>query len=268
MINLENQFQEIQDLIENAKRNALKLVNKELISLYLDIGKYINNKLKSAEWGDKVVSQLADYLKKKKPDLTGFSRASIYRMVQFYQIYSENEIVSIASRQLGKNGKTLSIIEVLSKISWSHHIDILSRCKTIEEKVFYILLCHKEKLSVENLRRQIKSCIFERTMLSNEKIPKMVKELPQNTTNIFRDSYILEFLEIPEIHTEETLRKSLLKNLKNFMLEFGKDFLFVAEELKVQVGMQDFFIDLVFVRFVYTGTMSSDMGRCRAAPAA
>lgn len=246
MNDLEKQFEEIQNLIEKAKNNAFKAVNNEVINLYWNIGSYISNKLKSSEWGDKVVSQLADFLKKNKPDLTGFSRASIYRMIQFYQTYSENEIVSTPSRQLGKKTKNVSIIEVLCKISWSHHIDILSRCKTIEEKIFYIHLCYKEKLSVENLRRQIKSCIFERTMLSNEKVPQVIKELPQNTKNIFRDSYILEFLQIPEIHSENTLRKFLLKNLKSFMMELGRDFLFVAEELKIQVGMQDFFVDLVF----------------------
>lgn len=103
MSDLENQFQEIQILIENAKNNAFKAINNEIIKLYWNIGEYINNKLKSSEWGDKVVSQLADYLKRNKPDLTGFEKRSIYRMVQFYQTYSQNEIVSMMSTQLNKN---------------------------------------------------------------------------------------------------------------------------------------------------------------------
>lgn len=248
MSELTNQFLEIESLINQAKNAALKAVNHQLIHLYWNVGKYVSDKLKSAEWGDKVVVQLADFLKKNQPDLKGFEKRSIYRMVQFYQIYSSDEIVSTASAQLGKSSKNnpISMPEFLFNISWSHHIDIMSGCKTSEEKLFYIILSYKEKLSVKELRRQIKSCVFERTMLSNEKLSSVIKELPQDTTNVFRDSYILEFLQLPEIHSEQTLRKSLLKNLKEFMMELGRDFLFVGEEFKVQVGMQDFFIDLVF----------------------
>ena len=134
----------------------------------------------------------------------------------------------------------------MTQISWTHHLEIISSCKTADEKLFYILMTKKERWSVRDLRRQIKASTFERTMLGNQQVEQIQKHIPQEITNVFRDTYVFEFLDIPELHTEQTLRKTLLKNLSSFMKELGNDFLFVGEEFKVSVGMQDFFIDLLF----------------------
>ena len=119
--NLELSFNEIAHMIEIRRNNAYKKVNEELISLYLDFGKYISEKVNNGEWGDKIVEKLTEFMKRKYPTMKGFNKRGIYRMKQFYETYKDNEIVST----------------LLSQISWSNNIAILSGTKTMEEKEFY-----------------------------------------------------------------------------------------------------------------------------------
>jgi predicted nuclease of restriction endonuclease-like (RecB) superfamily len=161
----------------------------------------------------------------KKKDLTikGFNRRNLYRMRQFFEAYANNEIVT----------------PLVTQISWTHHLIILSRTKTDTEREFYLRLCIKERYSKRELERQINAAVYERTMLSKE---NAILSLPlQDTTGIcFKDSYVFEFLGLPESHSEHELQKALIKHLKLFILELGKDFIFVGEEFKVQVGNAGF----------------------------
>ncbi|HEY3370702.1 MAG TPA: PDDEXK nuclease domain-containing protein, partial [Prolixibacteraceae bacterium] len=134
----------------------------------------------------------------------------------------------------------------LAKISWSHHLIVMERCKTPEERVFYIQLCIREHYSKRELDRQINSSAFERIMLGNAKLPETMKNLPQDMTNVLKDSYVFEFLNLPEPYAENDLRRALLHELKQFMLELGSDYLFVGEEFPIKVGNRDFRIDLLF----------------------
>jgi predicted nuclease of restriction endonuclease-like (RecB) superfamily len=230
MTDTEKEFSEIRGLIEKAKSQALKSVNKELITLYWNVGERISRKLNSSQWGDAVVDQLATYLRATQPELKGFSRRGLYRMRQFYETYSELENVST----------------LLTQISWSSHLHIMAKTKTIEEKEFYLRLAVKEKYAVRELERQIDSCLYERIMLSKSTLPKNIKEHHENAIDAFRDTYVLEFLRLPEYFSEQDLRKKIVANLKKFLLEIGSDFSFIAEEYRVQVGGNDYFIDLLF----------------------
>lgn len=229
VMHLEKQFNEVVQLIKKAKIDALKSVNKELINLYWKIGEYISDKIKNAEWGDYVVERLADYLTKKYPDLKGYTRRNLYRMRQFYEAYKENKIVS----------------PLLSQISWSNHLLILSKSKSFEEQEFYIKLCIKEKYSKRELERQIDSGYYERTILS-KKVSPVVSQIDSKDNPLFKETYVLEFLNLPDAFDESDLRSSLIKNFKKFILEFGKDFAFIGEEYRLQIGNNDYFIDLLF----------------------
>lgn len=133
---------------------------------------------------------------------------------------------------------------LLSQISWSNHLSIMSKAKTAEERHFYISLCIKEGYSARELDRQIESGYYERYMFSQEKLlSEPIKGLKENP---FLDSYVIEFLDLPSNFKESDLRKGLIKNMKNFILEVGKDFTFIDEEFKVQVGGEDYRIDLLF----------------------
>jgi len=149
-------------------------------------------------------------------------------MKKFYETYRDD-----------KNVTTL-----LPQISWSNHLTILSQSRTAEERLFYMALCVKENYSARELSRQMESGYYERYMLSKEKIlPEPIKGLKENP---FLDSYVIEFLNLPSNFKESDLRDGLIQNMKDFILEVGKDFTFIGKEVRVQVGGEDYKIDLLF----------------------
>ena len=126
---------------------------------------------------------------------------------------------------------------------------IMSKAKTVEERHFYIALCIKEAYSSRELERQIESAYYERYVFSQEKLlPEPIKGLKENP---FLDSYVIEFLDLPKNFKESDLRKGLIQNMKDFILEVGKDFTFIDEEYRVQVGGEDFRMDLLFFIEIY-----------------
>lgn len=221
-------FGEILSIIEKARENAFRAVNRELISMYWDIGKYISEKVKTSGWGKSMVKDFSDFIQNQYVGIQGFSASNIWRMRQFYEIYFENE----------------KLAPLVREISWTNNLIIMSRTKTAEAREFYLTLALKNRYSKRELERQIDSMLFERTMISDEK-NKLFIANNQGLTAL-RDSYVLEFLDLPHKHKEHLLRKSIVAHLKDFILEFGRDFSFVGEEYRVQVGNKDFFIDLLF----------------------
>ena len=226
------QFSEVVRMIHNARYNAIKSVNAELVKLYWSIGEYISRKVSSAEWGDAVVDNLADYIRDRYPEYKGFTRRGLYRMRQFYETYCQDKIVS----------------PLVTQISWTNHLLVLSKTKSREEREFYIRLSIRENYSKRDLERQIDSGYYERVVLSKKKLPLSVTQVHPTSQEIFKDTYVLDFLNLPDVHTEQDLQRSIVSNLKSFILEFGRDFTFVGQEYRLQVGKNDYFIDLLFFR--------------------
>ena len=226
----DNNYSEIVKIIQSARERAFYKVNEELIGMYLQIGKYVSENSRDAAYGDAYVEGLADFFAKNYPELKGFTRRGLYRMRQFYELYGEDEKVSA----------------LLTQLSWTNHLQIMSGCKSAEERYFYMALCAKEKYSTRELERQIDSAYYERYMLSQKPTTPAITEAKRSTSNVFLDTYTLEFLDVPEVANEKDLQKSIVQNLKNFILEIGKDFSFVGEEYRLQVGGHDYYIDLLF----------------------
>jgi predicted nuclease of restriction endonuclease-like (RecB) superfamily len=227
---MDNRFADIVQLIKQSRTNAIKAVNAELINLYWNIGEYISKKIEQSEWGDSVVVELANFIQTQEPEIKGFSDKNIWRMKQFYETYKEFSKLSPLVRE----------------ISWTNNLLIFSRCKTIEEMEFYLKLVKQANYSKRELDRQISASFFERTMIGNSKLSPAVRENNNDLSNTFKDSYVFEFLNLPDPHSESDLQRGLVKQMKNFVLELGKDFLFIGEEYKLQVGNSDFYIDLLF----------------------
>jgi predicted nuclease of restriction endonuclease-like (RecB) superfamily len=227
---MDERFTDIIQLIKLSQTNAIKAVNNELINLYWNIGEYLSNKLVKSEWGDSVVTELAKYIQQNEPGIKGFSDKNIWRMKQFYEAYKDFPKLST----------------LLREISWSHNLAIFSRCKTVEEKEFYLKQAKQENYSFRELDRQISSSLFERTMIGNSKLSTVLRETNPEIGKTFKDSYIFEFLNLSKDHSESDLQKGLVQQMKTFILEIGKDFLFISEEYKLQVGNSDFYLDLLF----------------------
>lgn len=223
-------FQEILQTIQLSKQKVFQQVNITLIELYWDIGDYISSKTIKDNWGKGVVKELAIYIKEQDPILKGFTSRNLWRMKQFYETYRED----------------IKVSALLTQLTWTNNLLILSSSKSKEEREFYIYLSIKGKYSSRELERQIQSGVFERTMLANKKLSAVIRELPQDTNNIFKDSYALDFLDLPTKHKEKDLQKALISSLKEFILELGIGFAFIGEEYRLQVGDDDFYIDLLF----------------------
>lgn len=228
-IEIQIQFSHIANLIAEAKQKSFQAVNRELVTLYWQVGEYVSKQVESKAWGKSVVKELANFIQHSEPNVVGFSSQNIWRMKQFYESFKDFPKLSTLWREL----------------SWSHNRAILP-LKSVEEKEFYLTMTNKEKWSVRELERQINSSYFERVMIANEKLAPLARVLPNDITNTFKDTYVLELLHLPENHLEKDLRKAIAQNITKFLLEFGRDFAFMGEEYPLQVGNQDFAIDLLF----------------------
>lgn len=223
-------FNAVVQPIEAARKQAYQAVNTTLIELYWQVGAYISHKIAAAEWGDGVVKELASFLAQTQPNLKGFTRPNLFRMRQFYETYCDNPKVSALLRQL----------------PWTHNLTILSRSKHPEEREFYLKLSIKERWSSRELERQFDNALFERAVLSPPQISAVLAQTQPEALTIFKDSYLVEFLGLPPTHNEADLHQGLLAKLKHFLLELGSDFCFVGSEFPLQVGKQDFALDLLF----------------------
>ena len=220
-------FAEISQIIENARENAYRRVNEELILMYQRVGKYLSESSNDASYGDGYVDSLAAYIQGQFPGIKGFNRRGLYRMKQFYETYAGNEKVSA----------------LLTQLSWTNHLLIMSGSKSDEEREFYMRLAIKERYSSRQLERQMDSGYYERYMLSKR---KLLPEPLQSRQNPFLDSYVVEFLDLPDSFHESDFRKALVRGMRDFILELGRDFTFVGEEYPIQVGGEDYRIDLLF----------------------
>ena len=229
----DSNFNQIIKMIERRKSNAYRKVNDELILLYLVVGKFLYDMKENSSYGDKITTRAANFMKDNYPTIKGFTKRNIERMIQFYSTYKDDEIAT----------------PLVTQLSWTNNLLILSGTKTKEERHFYLQLSIKNNYSKRELDRQITSSYYERYILSNGKqlqtVTKTVDEDDYPNTRIL-DTYSLEFLDLPNEFSENDLKDAIIKNLKNFILEVGKDFTFIGDEYRVQVGNHDFFIDLLF----------------------
>ena len=223
-------FREIIGLIAAARRRAFQAVNTELIDLYWRVGEYIRRRIDSAGWGKSTVLELADFIRRHEPGVRGFSAQNLWRMRQFCEAWREQPKLSTLLREL----------------SWSHNLLIVSRCKRPEEREFYLRSAAASQWSFRELEQQMDKCLFERAVLSPPKLSTVLRVLHPAAEAVFKDNYLLDFLDLPGTHSERQLQKALVANLKQFLIELGPDFCFAGEELRLSVGGTDFYLDLLF----------------------
>lgn len=276
-ITQEAQFAEVIDIIQQHKSNASQVVNNEILLTAWCVGKYVSEKLKTEEWGNKVVSQLSEFIRSNHPEIKGFSRSSIYNMVMLYDEYSSksfktavekylgSQFVQPLAAQIGDNVSESSykimkptmnkqIVQmssgqfpnILFLTTLSNHYDILCRCKSFEERLFYILYAHKERLSHKELQRAITTQTYETLLSDKNNMSKGLLETYPNSPIMFKDTYFVDFLNLPKKHSEKRLKNGLLEHMKQFILELGKDFIFMDQEYCLNVGASTFKADLLF----------------------
>ena len=223
-------FSVLAALIEARRGRVARLVNRELIDLYWELGAHTSQRIATDGWGRGTVALLSSYLSSRMPSARGFSASNLWRMRQFYEIW---------------NPPTEKLATALREVSWSCHLDLMGRCKSSGEREFYLLFAIRENHSVRELRRAIDTATFERSALADSKLATLSRVSPVDPQSHFRDSYIIEFLDLPPGHSEADLRRALVRRLADFLRELGRDFTFVGEEFPIQVGTRDGSIDLL-----------------------
>ena len=277
VISMDQQFGEIVDIILRHKSNASRAVNEELLLTAWHVGEYVSAKLRSEEWGSKVVSQLSEYIRSKHPDIKGYSKRSIYNMVMFYDEYSSETFTATIRKYLNTEfvqpkiaqieaidpkhdipvivqPKTAQIVQptigqmpkILELTTLTNHIEILCRCKSNEERLFYIIYANKEHLVKRELQRCISNQTYAGLLGNKDNMSKGLLETYPNAPVMFKDTLFVDFLNLPKKHSESKLRNGLIEHMKQFILELGKDFLFMDQEYRLNIGASTFKADLLF----------------------
>lgn len=277
VISIEQQFGEIVNIILQHKSNASRAVNEELLLTAWYVGRYVSTKLKNEEWGSKVVSQLSEYIRSQHPDIKGYSKRSIYNMVMFYDEYSSETFIATIKKYLNTEfvqpktaqieasdhkqevpvivqSKTAQFIQpavgqmpkILELTTLTNHIEILCRCKSNEERLFYILYANKEHLVKRELQRCISNQTYTALLGSKDNMSKGLLKIYPNAPAMFKDTLFVDFLNLPKKHSESKLRNGLVEHMKQFILELGKDFIFMDQEYRLDIGTSTFKADLLF----------------------
>ena len=246
IIKYEQQFEEIRGIISMHREKALRDVNEESLQMSWTVGRRVSERLKSNEWGSKVVTQLSEYLRTKDPTLKGYSRRNIYNMVMFYEEYSSEafierlqklslpDFVQTQPTQMNEDAivqtASAQLPQILCLTTFSNHLEILNRCKMVEQRIFYILYAYKERLKNKELQRCIMNDTFGSLMGNKKNVSAGLKQMYPQSPTLIKDRAFVDFLSLPEKHNERQLHKGLLEHMKQFVLELGKDFLYVDSE--------------------------------------
>jgi len=230
---------DIKKQIQEAQTRAILTVNKELLKLYWSIGKIIADRQRNSVWGSKIIEKLANDLQNSFPGTGGFSKPNISRMRAFYLAY---EIVSQAAIQL----EELPIFN----IPWFHNMILLHKLKNNEERLWYAKKSIEHGWSRSVLEMQIESDLYGRQgkAITNFKaiLPASHSDMAQQS---FKDPYIFDFLVLQDKHLEHDIEIGLIDNVQQLLLEMGKGFSFVGRQYHIEIGGDDFYIDLLFYHY-------------------
>lgn len=221
---------EIKNKIRNSQYEAMRAVNKTLINLYWGIGQEIYNQQQEKGWGKSIVEVLAKELKKEFPDVQGFSASNLWRMRNFYLTYKDIE----------------NLAPLVREISWTKNIAIVEKCKDLLEREFYIKMTKKYGWTKDVLINHIENKTYEKYLLNQTNFDKALPEKYINQAKLaVKDEYMFDFLELSEEHSEKELERALVDNIKGFLEEMGGNFAFMGSQYHLNVGGDDFYIDLL-----------------------
>ena len=217
--------------VAESRYRATLSVNKEMVLLYHHIGQQILKSQKEKGWGSKVIEKLSKDLRSAFPEMKGFSTRNLKYMRQFASEYTDFEFVQ----------------QLVAQLPWGHNVVLLYSCKEKSEREFYMQKTIKNGWSRNVLSMQIESNLYERQGEGvnnfDKRLPSLQSDLVQNMT---KDPYIFDFLSISDDAHEREIEKGLIAHMQKFLLELGEGFAFLGNQYHIEVGGQDFYMDMVF----------------------
>jgi predicted nuclease of restriction endonuclease-like (RecB) superfamily len=228
---------ELRELIDTARSRVAQTVNAELVMLHWYIGDRIRRDILQEEragYGEQVVEALSSVLSRDYG--RGFGRRNLFNMMRFAEVFPDRDIVQTLSAQL----------------AWSHFLEIVY-LKDALQREFYAEMCRLEHWTVRTLRAKVQGMLYERTAISRKPEDLIQQELEalrnEGTMTpdlVFRDPYLLDFLNLADTYSEQDLELAILREIERFLLELGSDFTFVARQKRMSIGGEDFHLDLLF----------------------
>ncbi|NJM45065.1 MAG: DUF1016 domain-containing protein [Alkalinema sp. RU_4_3] len=228
---------ELRELIDTARSRVAQTVNAELVMLHWHIGDRIRRDILQEEragYGEQVVEAVSRILSRDYG--RGFGRRNIFNMMRFAEVFPDRDIVQTLSAQL----------------AWSHFLEIIYLKDTLQRE-FYAEMCRLEHWTVRTLRAKVQGMLYERTAISRkpevliqQELEALRNEGTMTPDLVFRDPYLLDFLNLADTYSEQDLELSILREIERFLLELGSDFTFVARQKRMSIGGEDFHLDLLF----------------------
>ena len=269
-VNFNQAILAIKDAILTSRYRAATLVNRELLSLYYGIGKFISENSRNHFWGTNAIENISAKLQHELPGLRGFSPVNIKRMRQFYEEWerhfqsTENQHpiirplmadeiqtdLLLTYRPLVADDLTAEQKKSFLSIGFTHHCEIIAKTNSFEERIFYIELCSTEFWSKETLRYKLKSELFAKQGALSNNFENTISntKLQKQTLQSFKDEYLLDFVNIedPDELDERLLENQIVLHIKRFIMALGNDFSFIGNQYRLEVDEKEFFIDLLF----------------------
>ena len=259
---------EIKTAIIESRYQLAKLVNKQVITLYYNIGEYISFKSRKGHWGTGAIKMLSSLLRQELPGLRGFSETSIKDMRIFFEqwqsVFENRQSVTadlydasfsdrehLINRQLVTAGLTPEMKESFFNVAFTHHREILRKTSTLNERLFYIHKCATEFWPVSKLKYALNDGLYEKEKIQLTNFPHIITEekLCRRALDAFKDNYLFDFVDLDDdndVLDERVLEAQIVKNIKNFIMAFGQDFTFMGNQYRLTVGEEDLFVDLLF----------------------
>lgn len=221
---------EVKDRIREAQYEALKAVNKELITLYWDIGMMIVERQEKYGWGKSIIENLARDIQNEYSGIKGFSARNLWNMRNFHILYSDDQ----------------KLQPMVAEISWTKNLVIMEKCKDSLEREFYIRMTKKFGWTKNVLIHQIEGKSYQRYLLNQTNFDKAVPEKYRSQAKLaVKDEYTFDFLELGEEHSEKELESALVNRIRHFLTEMGNYFCFIGNQYRIEIDDEEFFIDLL-----------------------
>ena len=255
----------IKEAILRSQYRAATSVNKEQLSLYYGIGRYVSENSRTGFWGKGAIEQISSLLQKELPGLRGFSTSNIKNMRVFYEewepvlnrqplagdlVLDEKLLLSVIRQPLADEFNWADFLS----IGFSHHTEIISKAKTLEARLFYIHECATRYWSKYTLRDYLKADLYSHRGTLPNNFAQTLPDTKQALKAVcsFKDEYLLDFINVEDLDEQEEdldekiVEKAIVANVKKFIMTFGQDFSFIGNQYRMEVAGEEMFIDLLF----------------------
>lgn len=259
---------EIKKAIIESRYQLAKLVNKQAITLYYNIGEYVSYRSRKGHWGTGAIKTLSVLLRQELPGLKGFSETSIKDMRIFFEqwqsVFANRQSVTadlkaslfpvgefVINRQLTTADLTAEQLELFFNVPFTHHREILRKTSTLNERMFYIGKCATEFWQVPKLKYALTEGLHDKEKIQITNFPTVISDdkLRKRALETFKNNYLFDFVDLDDdndVLDEKVLESEIVRNIKNFIMAFGQDFAFMGNQYRLTVDEEDLFVDLLF----------------------